>query len=106
MLAPSECLAFGVWYTKGDRVVAHTLQRNTPHGTRTMIALALLAAAAAGAANIALVTLMADRLGPKAGTTVSAGEFAAVGTAPASTKVGAVKVGNENLSPVAAKRAA
>lgn len=72
-----------------------------------MISLALLAAFAAGAANIALVTLMADRLGPKAGTAVSAGEFAAVGgAASASRKAGAVRVGNENRSPLAAKRAA
>lgn len=70
-----------------------------------MISLALLAAVAAGAVNIALVTLVANRLGPKAGT-VSAGEFAAIGGAAPSAKRGAVKVGNENLSPVAVRRAA
>ncbi|MER2248428.1 hypothetical protein [Methylorubrum podarium] len=71
-----------------------------------MISLALLAAVAAGAANIFLVTLVANRFGPQAGT-VSAGEFAAVGeAAPAAPKRNAVKVGNENLSPVAARHAA
>lgn len=71
-----------------------------------MISLALLAAAAAGAANIALVALVADRLGPKAGTVVSAGEFAAIGGAAPAAKTGAVKVGNENVSAGAVKRAA
>lgn len=70
-----------------------------------MISLALLAAVVAGAANIALVALVADRLGPKAGT-VSAGEFAAVAGAAPATKRGAVKIGNENVSPVAARHAA
>ncbi|MBK3401859.1 hypothetical protein H0176_12800 [Methylorubrum populi] len=70
-----------------------------------MISLALFAAVAAGAANIALVTLVADRLGPKAGTAY-AGEFAAIGGAAPAAKRGAVKVGNENAAPLAARRAA
>ena len=70
-----------------------------------MISLALLAAVAAGAVNIALVTLVANCLGPKAGT-ASAGEFAAIGGAAPTAQRGAVKVGNENLSPSAVRRAA
>lgn len=59
----------------------------------------LIAVLAAGTANVALVAFMADRLGPKAGTSPSAGEFVAVtqGT-PASAKARAIKVGNENAS--------
>jgi hypothetical protein len=104
--ASSEYLAFGAWYTRTATLVAHTLQRNKPHGMPTMISLALLAALTAGVANIALVTLVANRLGPKADT-AAAGEFAAVGgAAPASAKRAAVKIGNENVLPVGAQRAA
>ncbi|BAU93152.1 hypothetical protein MPPM_4547 [Methylorubrum populi] len=70
-----------------------------------MISLALLAAVAAGAVNIALVTLVADRLGPKVGT-AAAGEFAATGGAAPTAKRGAVRIGNENAAPLAARRAA
>lgn len=84
------------------------LQRKQPHEMSSMISLLLTTAAAAaiGAANIALVAFMADRFGSKAGA-VSAGEFTAVAaTAPASAKVNAVKVGNENVPAGAAERAA
>jgi hypothetical protein len=84
--------------------MAHTLQRNTPHGTPIMISLVLAAVIAAGAINIALVAFLADRLGPKTGT-LSAGEFAAVADATSATR-GAVRVGNENASVLAARRAA
>ncbi|GEP02504.1 hypothetical protein [Methylobacterium oxalidis] len=71
-----------------------------------MISLLLTAAVAAGAANVALVAFLADRLSPKAGT-VAAGEFVAVaGTASASGKVSRVKAGNENVPAVAGKLAA
>ncbi len=84
--------------------MAHTLQRNKPLGMPIMISLVLAAAVAAGALNIALVAFVADRLGPKVDT-VSAGEFAAVAdAAPAQRR--AVKVGNENAAPLAARRAA
>lgn len=67
----------------------------------------LLAVVAAGAANVALVAFMADRLGPKAGASASAGEFAAIAqSTPATGKLGAVKVGNANASAGAAKIAA
>lgn len=84
--------------------MAHTLQRNIPHGTLAMISLVLTAVIAAGALNIALVAFLADRLGPKAGT-ASAGELAAVSDAGSVTR-GAVRVGNENAAPLAARRAA
>lgn len=84
--------------------MAHTLQRNNPHGMHVMLSLVLTAVFVLGAANIALVAFLADRLGPKDGT-VSAGEFAAV-TGAGSVKRGAVRVGNENASPLAARRAA
>jgi len=74
-----------------------------------MVSLLLTTAAAAaiGVANIALVAFMADRLGPKAGASVAAGEFFAVTeSAPASAKRRAVKVGNENVSAGAAHLAA
>lgn len=65
----------------------------------------LLAVLAAGAANVALVVFLADRLGPQAGT-VSAGELAATtGSLPAATRT-TVKVGNENAATLAARRAA
>ncbi len=67
----------------------------------------LLTVAAAGAANVALVAFMVDRFGPKAGITVSAGEFVALlETAPASAKRGALRVGNENVLVGATQRAA
>ncbi|MBX9932667.1 MAG: hypothetical protein K2Y56_14180 [Methylobacterium sp.] len=67
----------------------------------------LLTVVAAGAANVALVAFLADRLGPKAGAAVSAGEFVAVAeTAPASAKRSALKVGNENVRVGGAQRAA
>ncbi|GJD94770.1 hypothetical protein OCOJLMKI_1974 [Methylobacterium iners] len=67
----------------------------------------LLTLAAAGAANVALVAFLADRVGSKAGTAVSAGEFVALApTAPAASKVSAVKVGNQNVPAGALKRAA
>ena len=66
----------------------------------------LLTVAAAGAANVALVAFLADRFGSKAGV-VSAGEFVALAaTAPAASKVSAVKVGNQNVPAGAAKRTA
>lgn len=69
-----------------------------------MIALFATAAVAAGAANVALVAFMAERLGPKAG---AAGEFVAVAeTAPAAVKAHAVPVGNENYPAQAARLAA
>ena len=72
------------------------LQRKRPHGFRIMTTL-IIAVIAAGAANVALVAFMADRFGPKAGTSASAGEFVAItqGT-PATAKARAVRVGNEN----------
>lgn len=61
-------------------------------------------AVAAGAANVALVAFMAERVGSKAR---AAGEFVAVTeTAPAAVKVHAVQVGNENVPAQAAKLAA
>ncbi|GJD96057.1 hypothetical protein OCOJLMKI_3275 [Methylobacterium iners] len=67
----------------------------------------LLTVAAAGAANVALVAFMVDRLGPKAGTTVSAGEFVALlETGSASAKRGALRVSNENVLVGATQRAA
>ncbi|MGU3359475.1 hypothetical protein ACLBWX_03990 [Methylobacterium sp. M6A4_1b] len=67
----------------------------------------LLAVLAAGTANIALVTFLADRLGPEAGATPSAGELvAATQGSPASAKAGAIKVGNQNASAGAAVAAA
>ena len=82
------------------------LQRKQPYRTSRMITL-LLAVVAAGAANVALVAFMADRLGPQAGVSASAGEFVAIAqSAPAAGKRGAVKVGNANASTYAAKIAA
>jgi hypothetical protein len=82
------------------------LQRKQPFETSAMTSL-LLALAAAGAANVALVAFLVERLGPKAGAVISAGEFAAVAeTAPASAKFSAVKVGNENAPVATAQRAA
>ena len=49
------------------------LQRKRQHGLPTMIALALTALVAAVAANVALVTFVADRMSPKSSTPVAAG---------------------------------
>lgn len=69
-----------------------------------MIALTLFAAIAAGAANVALVAFVADRMNPKAS---AAGEFVTITqTTSAARKVGAVKVGNENVPAAVAKLAA
>ncbi|CAO4172278.1 hypothetical protein [Methylorubrum extorquens] len=69
-----------------------------------MIAFFAAAAVAAGAANVALVAFMADRLGSRAAT---AGEFVAITeTAPAAVKIRAVQAGNENVPAQAAKLAA
>ncbi|AWI88043.1 hypothetical protein [Methylorubrum aminovorans] len=65
--------------------------------------IALLAAVAAGAANVALVAFMADRVASKGS---AAGEFVAIiNTAPAAP-VRAVQAGNENVPAQAAKLAA
>lgn len=67
----------------------------------------ILTVVAAGAANIALVAFLADRLGSKADASVAAGEFVAViQSVPAPAKRSAVKVGNENVSVGAAELAA
>ena len=71
-----------------------------------MISLFITAAVVVGAANVALVTFLADRLGPKAGTLATGELFAAAGSAPASGKSGAVRAGNENAPYEAAKRVA
>ncbi|MGW9821395.1 hypothetical protein ACUXK4_003978 [Methylorubrum extorquens] len=69
-----------------------------------MIAIFAAAAVAAGAANVALVAFLADRLGSKAG---SAGEFVAITeTAPVAAQVRTVRAGNENVPAQAAKLAA
>lgn len=69
-----------------------------------MIALFAAAAVAAGAANVALVAFMAERMGPKAG---AAGEFAAITeTASVAAKVRSVQAVNENVPAQAAKLAA
>jgi hypothetical protein len=69
-----------------------------------MIALFAAAAVAAGAANVALVAFMAERLGSKAGT---AGEFVAVTeNAPVAAKVRAMLAVNENVPAQAARHAA
>ncbi|WP_236960411.1 hypothetical protein [Methylobacterium durans] len=100
--AQSEWLACGIWYARNAIPVSSMLQRKQRHGMPTMTA--LLLALAAGAANVALVAVLADRLGPKA---AAAGELFAVNDArPASARVDAVKAGNENAPAVAAKRAA
>lgn len=66
----------------------------------------LLAVLAAGAANVALVVFLADRLGPQSGTG-AAGELAATtGGLQATATRGAVKIGNENATTLAARRAA
>ncbi|MDR7039553.1 MULTISPECIES: hypothetical protein [Methylobacterium] len=69
-----------------------------------MITLLLTAVVAAGAANVALVAFVADRLTPSNGA--SAGELTAVsGGASAGTRT-AVRPGNENASVAAGRRAA
>ncbi|WP_461653694.1 hypothetical protein [Methylorubrum aminovorans] len=69
-----------------------------------MIALLAAAAVAAGAANVALVAFMADRLAPNGS---AAGEFVAItNTAPGVAQARAVQAGNENVPAQAAKLAA
>ena len=106
MHAPRLWLAFGIWYANWLHAVSSMLQRKQLHRIPIMISL-VLTVVAAGAANIALVAFLADRLGPKAGASVAAGEFIAVTeAASASTQRKAVKVSNENASVGAAKLAA
>ncbi|GEL44480.1 hypothetical protein MEX01_50710 [Methylorubrum extorquens] len=69
-----------------------------------MIALLAAAAVAAGAANVALVAFMADRVSPNGS---AAGEFVAITeTTPAAARARAVRAGNENVPAQAAKLAA
>lgn len=80
------------------------LQRKQLNRTLTMFALLLLAAVAAGAANLALVAFVANRMSATAG---AAGEFVALTeTTPAARKLGAVKVGNENVPAATSELAA
>ncbi|WP_336491690.1 hypothetical protein [Methylobacterium nigriterrae] len=72
-----------------------------------MMTLLLAAAVAAGAANVALVAFVADRLSLQSGASVGAGELIAVteGTL-ASGNGGAVEVVNENTPAARATLAA
>lgn len=68
-----------------------------------MIALLAAAAVAAGAANVALVAFMADRVSPNGS---AAGEFAAITETTPAAQARAVRAGNENVPAQAAKLAA